>query len=574
LTGDGEYPLAPGEGQFSFSWANIDVGELAAEAADLPLQLHGIFSGKARASCKVAADGPPGWIAESTFAVPEIRVGEVPAGNIQGTAALRDKLLQFDVGGKLFDGDLDLSGELPLEELTGEEPPVEEPPATPPAAAPPRPPAPAEPPAGDGAALRGRLRMQGMSLSLSLRALGYADIADALGGTLDVEISNRPTSPAERPAGTGRITLRGVQWSGRTVVEEISGDIRIHSGRLVIDALAGELAGGRLRTALVWDLAATTNRQISLQLMNADMGRLLLSAPAPELLPPDLSGRVDLRAVLQRGDRWQAEGTIRLHRVRFGQVELSSLKLGGRAVFAGPLTTGSFSLPTITGSAAAGRLHGRLSGRWGDRLNLDGRLRFSRIDLQSLGLGAGGVGQIGDGRLSGTAEITARNARSLSDSTVLLNASLGRARPGRLPLFTELRPFLPAPAFDGTLDDGLLQARLSRGVMRIEQLSLTGPSLRIYVTGTVTRPDRLNLAVTVATGDTAASRGCSLLSVARLADSANPSVGILLRTQRLLSNRLIHLEVTGTARRPMVRALPLPLLSDEALRYFLEQAAA
>ena len=78
----------------------------------------------------------------------------------------------------------------------------------------------------------------------------------------------------------------------------------------------------------------------------------------------------------------------------------------------------------------------------------------------------------------------------------------------------------------------------------------------------------------VATGDTAASRGCSLLSVARLADSANPSVGILLRAQRLLSNRLIHLEVTGTARRPMVRALPLPLLSDEALRYFLEQAAA
>ena len=62
--------------------------------------------------------------------------------------------------------------------------------------------------------------------------------------------------------------------------------------------------------------------------------------------------------------------------------------------------------------------------------------------------------------------------------------------------------------------------------------------------------------------------------LARLTDSVAAPVGLLMRIQRLLSNRLLYLDVRGTIDRPVVTFRPLPLLAEETLRFFLEQAAS
>jgi hypothetical protein len=46
---------------------------------------------------------------------------------------------------------------------------------------------------------------------------------------------------------------------------------------------------------------------------------------------------------------------------------------------------------------------------------------------------------------------------------------------------------------------------------------------------------------------------------------------LALEARDFLSNRLIHLRVSGTIRSPTITVEPLSLLTEEALRYFLNR---
>ena len=49
-------------------------------------------------------------------------------------------------------------------------------------------------------------------------------------------------------------------------------------------------------------------------------------------------------------------------------------------------------------------------------------------------------------------------------------------------------------------------------------------------------------------------------------------MALLQETSNLLANRVIYLEVTGTVRNPVIRVRVLPLLSEEAVRFFLNRS--
>lgn len=51
-------------------------------------------------------------------------------------------------------------------------------------------------------------------------------------------------------------------------------------------------------------------------------------------------------------------------------------------------------------------------------------------------------------------------------------------------------------------------------------------------------------------------------------------VSVLLEVSAYLSNRVIHLRVTGTTRNPQVRTEPIRLLAEEAVRFFVLQSGA
>jgi hypothetical protein len=59
---------------------------------------------------------------------------------------------------------------------------------------------------------------------------------------------------------------------------------------------------------------------------------------------------------------------------------------------------------------------------------------------------------------------------------------------------------------------------------------------------------------------------------ARLSVLVSPPIGLLLEANQFLANQVVYLEVTGTIHSPTIRVRALPLLQEEAIRFFLLSA--
>jgi autotransporter translocation and assembly factor TamB len=118
LKGRGEFPLTPrGAGEFQFDWDKINVGSVAQVYLDPPTTITGIMSGQAKATLEKppAERGPREWSIQAGFQIPKITMGDVEAGDLKGNLGLKDQSWHYQVQGKLFEGDLNIQGELPKE---------------------------------------------------------------------------------------------------------------------------------------------------------------------------------------------------------------------------------------------------------------------------------------------------------------------------------------------------------------------------------------------------------------------------------------------------------------------------
>src|SRR6185503_779017 len=94
---------------------------------------------------------------------------------------------------------------------------------------------------------------------------------------------------------------------------------------------------------------------------------------------------------------------------------------------------------------------------------------------------------------------------------------------------------------------GELRAALSRGVLRIERLSLEGQKTQVYATGTATTGGRLDLQVTVDTGLFDSSSQSVISLATQLALVAVPPLGLVLESNKFLSDQVVHLHIAGNA---------------------------
>src|SRR5204862_3690349 len=112
---------------------------------------------------------------------------------------------------------------------------------------------------------------------------------------------------------------------------------------------------------------------------------------------------------------------------------------------------------------------------------------------------------------------------------------------------------------------GDLRARLAKGVVYVERLSLQDGALQVYADGNLTLQGRVNLDVTANTGKLT-NIGAALGW--RVSPTGTIARELLKKATTALSPRLVHLHVTGTVREPTVQVTPLPLLTEQALRFF------
>jgi translocation and assembly module TamB len=137
----------------------------------------------------------------------------------------------------------------------------------------------------------------------------------------------------------------------------------------------------------------------------------------------------------------------------------------------------------------------------------------------------------------------------------------------------QLAPYiLPGRSSNAIFRSGTLRGRLARGVFRIQRLSLEGTYGQLFIDGTVSLQGRLNLDVLATTTNLGPSTPALRLLGLRVPAVGPLPLSLALEARNYLSNRLIHLRVTGTTRSPTITIEPLSLLTEEALLYFLNRA--
>jgi hypothetical protein len=539
-TGSAVLPLAAkAAGSVTLHLKDLNVGELAHDLPGLPLRLEGHAGGDLKGTLPPAR---PGGRRAANLSLdlkaPQLRVQGVPTEQLRGTLAYKEGAVDYRLEGKSLGGTFELDGRYPTAA-----------------------------PAPKDEAKEGHLRVRRVDLGRLVEALARRRARSPLHGKLDLDVTYRLGAPGALPTGEGKLVLSDVRWHASRL-GTLRGDVQLTGEELRLRNLGGTLGEGQVRGQLALNLRNARRGWFTVTLDRVDAGELL----APWLrTPEDVRGPVTARVRATLGETWLGSADVVFERGKVLGVEVSEWRLPVSWEFTPAEGRGRARLEDSSAQVALGRVTGRATVRWGTELNLDGQVRFGGVDLRTLLREAAGSGQFGSGRLSGRFDFAGSSVRSVNDLTGVLDVNLGQTQALEYPVLRQLSPFL-AVSPSTSFTRGTLRARLSRGLVRVEHLSLEGGFVRLYAAGTVTlEGGRLNLDVATTTGRVGLDPLRLRILGIRVPLAGPIPLTVLIEANDYLSNRLLQLRVTGTLRNPVVRVLPLATLTNEAIRFFLNR---
>jgi translocation and assembly module TamB len=468
---------------------------------------------------------------------PKLRVQNIPTEKLRASIDYKSGLLEYKLEGQSLGGTFEMDGQLPLTK-----------PAAP--------------------AREGHLRINDIAVSKLLAALNAGAGVDGIRGRFSVAVDFEQAGPSDWPTGTGQIQLRDLRYKDRTLASSARADLVLAKGSLRLRDFNTSFGGGVLRARMALDFEHAERSSYSIDIDNVEAAQVV----AP-WLGETVQGPIRAR-IRGRGSR-ETEGTIdvELAHGTVAGVPVTSVRLPLRYRFAPASGRGEIETRDASAQVGHGQATGRLTANWEDVLRVDGQVKFSRVDVGTVLQQTIGSSQIGGGMMTGRFDFAARDLRSANDLTGSLIASFEQSQALNLPILQQVAPYLGVSP-STTFQKGNASARLDRGLFRIQQFALEGANLKVHVDGTVALDERLNLSVTANTGSFGLDFPGSRLLRLRIPLFGPLPVQVAQQAINFLSNRVIHLEVTGTTRSPNIRVRPLATLSEEGIRFFLDRTVA
>jgi translocation and assembly module TamB len=483
-------------------------------------------------------------VASASLTSGRVRVRGITAERVNVSARVRPGGVDYRLTGQALGGTVALGGSLPL-------------------GAPVRLVAATDPPPG-------QLRVEGIRLERLVEALGLVRPPAPVAGIARLSMDYRHDPADGRPLGGGRFRLEQVRWGGRELIPEAQADVTLTRDQLRISDVSAALLQGRFRANGMVNLVDPDRSWADAWLDQVPAAAVLrpLGVPADRV-----DARVTLSARSLLGRQIRGGAVLMVPRAKIDglivtnartSVEWNVLPTAGR----GELIVRQFS-----GQLAGGRVNGKASYLMAtDGTRLRGSGQFTHVEIGTIAKTADALATVGIGRATGVMEFDGRDVRSVKELTGTVRATLGPSQALRLPVLKDIVPFLgPGRSVTTSFKQSEVRARLVRGgLVRVERLALAGPKLSVFAEGVVALPDRLHLDVVATTGDLSVDTSLLEKLGMNIPAMVGPvPVGLIIRASKYLSDRTVHLDVTGTARSPQIRINPLQILSEEAIRFFL-----
>jgi hypothetical protein len=538
---------------------DVNVQGLAKSLPALPLSLQG------RASGSVKADIPAAWAGGEWPATCKIdlsarmlRVQNIPAESLHADVDYKEGVAEYHIKGDSLGGKFKLEGKVPLFEQKKTEKPVGED---------------AAPPAKDQPELGGHFRFDGIQLRRLWDALGLSGSLGQIRGRANIDLPFRFVGPNNTPVGAGTLTVRNLRIGRTLLTEHLSADLLLRDQTVQVRNLSATVGEGAFRGTVVYNYHDPDRGRFKLQLEQVDAASLLASYPD---VAAQVQGPVDLRVRGSLGRTWRGSGEAALTRGRVFGAAVDEWHVPVSFELVPARGSGLLRISDSTAQLAGGRATAQAELHWagGEAPRLEGNVRFANAEVRSLVKPGGSLGSYVVGKVTGRLDFRADSLRSTDDLEAAVAAALTDSQALEIPVLSALTPFI-APGQSATrFQSGDIRGRLSRGVFRLQRLTLSSPAMHLAVVGSVNTSGRLDLDVAGNTGRFGYNPAF-LQAVGLRIPAAGPiPVTVLLQASALLSDRVIHLHVGGTVRNPDVHLEPLQVLAEEAVRFFVLQSGA
>ncbi len=532
LSGSANIPLTETEkGAFDVKFNEIDAAAVAKAFPAVPVKLTGNVSGSVSGTIPVAKAGEDRAIAANVnVTAPKLTVQGIPAEKLVGKLSVEGTALRYELEGKTLGGSFEVNGRYPQAKKT---------------------------PDGE----QSRVIVRSIDLARLAEALKLRGVS--LRGIVDLTFVFAP----DLSEGSGRYSVRGLAWNGTLLIPELSGRIRLREGMLELADVVGPLSTGTIRARGRLGLDEPARNFFRVDADRIDVSRLLGRLTGGSQL---VEGGV---SVSVRGRLWpefRATGTVGLASGRLAGLTATDVRIPFVVTMRGG--GGEVVVRDAGGTIGNGRLNGQFEYLWGANSHVKADVKFTSVKVGNVLTDLKQSNYFGNARVTGRVELRGQNMTSADDLTGTVVASIEQAAVRDIPIINQTAPFIPTSTLLKPFDEGELRARLSRGVFRVESLTLANPTADLYADGTVTLAGRLDLGVIVRTGTIGLNDTLLQQSGLRLPVIPGPLPLTLIRDISVfLSNRTIRLNITGTVDSPQVSLNTSALLTEEAIRYLLRR---
>jgi hypothetical protein len=531
--------IASGSDDLVFNLGELELAEFAV-FRKLPVNLAGAVSGTAtirnwRSPEKrsITASGTGN----------SIMVGQVRLTGVEGNASLTDggQELKYSLDSQLLDGKLEINGETKLASAFN--------------------------PFRSTFPVKVRLsnaRMRRFAESVSRSPLkALRQLQGRISLAMDWEVT-----PGEYPAGSGKVSLEDAKWRNRLVSRRIYSDIALNDGVVQLKNIHADLQHGEVAGRATIPLVGSASGSYELDVRKLSLKRLI------EVLlddPIKANGQVSVRLSGRTGKTITGSGTLGVSRAGLFGVANQSMKLPMRFRVQPQQRTARIEMPRNRFRAFQGNVNGSVSLDIGSRIRLDSKLELSNIDSHEMLHSLTGYTNAGNGKLSGRLELSGKNLRSVDDLTGSFRGNLKQSNALAFPLLDQVSRFLgnSASLRNDQFGSDSIDLALSKGRINVRQFRLQNALTSIAVSGNAWLDGRLDMEVAARVERLDQPALIDQLAGSQIAGFAGPQAAFFAQAAEFLSERIVFLDVGGTAQRPNLRLNPGKQLKEEAIRYFL-----
>ena len=418
----------------------------------------------------------------------------------------------------------------------------------------------------------GHLELEHVEIDRIWQTLEWERPAENLFGILTADLIFRHEGLGHRAVGEGHLRISSLRWRDRVVSSGIGCVVKLADRVVQFSELKLGLGNGG-SMSLRLDLQHPERSRLMMHLYRMPMERLLAVMSPHGVAMSDLP--MDIAFDTTLGTLLQGSAMITMPRGKLFRIQVQEFRLPVRWSIVPGSRRGLVEIPDLDMTVAQGRMQVGLSYRFamGGSSKLSGHIALVNVNGNSIIRVLSDTGPSVGGLTSGRIDFTADPLRTIHDLTGTIRLSSERLYLFQAPVFRDLSRMIgPNASPQTSLRRVELKAVVTRGFIRIQRFSCAAPTVQLFVDGMVSLDGRLRLGLTGSSGSQALRLALGPIVAASIPLSFNPlSALVVIQASRIIAQHTIQAEITGTLRSPSVQIRPLATLTEEGVRFFLDQ---